>query len=118
MARGRAATRATKSAPVLKYWRLRHNRTLAPTWPGAVKAYCDDLDRARTGNAACDWVQQHRVKTWVTQPALADLAVYLKDDLGLTCDCLQQVLNLGPMEVATRVTCTHTGTLEKPRKPT
>lgn len=78
-----------------------------------MQAYCLDLDRVRTGDAACDWLQQLREKTWAMQPAIAELAAFLQDHLGLSCDCLQQVLNLGTVAVKTRIRCPHSGTHER-----
>jgi hypothetical protein len=80
-----------QSEPDLKYWKLRRNKTLVATWPDAT-SYAIDLDRARTGTQACDWIAQLRGKIWITRPALVELATFLQSRIGLSCHCVKLAL--------------------------
>jgi hypothetical protein len=75
-------------------------------WEGADKGYYVNLDRARTGDEACDRINQLRLKNWTTRPALDELAMYLQSILGQTCDCLQRAV-LGPSDGSRRIFCEH-----------
>jgi hypothetical protein len=96
-----------QSDPNFKYWKLQRNKTLVATWPEATRYYID-LDRARTGTQACDWIAQLRGKVWITRPALVELATFLQSRIGLTCDCLKQALTSNDSSgLAARVQCPH-----------